>query len=121
MKYVLFDWGETDCVIVTEHGGVACAHHNGDHIVSEYYQESLCKGDLEGDRDIWEILGEGKLYSNDWVDSEESDTYYPLKTKIDDEVVKDLREWLVPENDEGFTEYRMKWDDDYTFLKTFIK
>lgn len=117
MRYVLFDNGDDDCVLITEDGGVACAHFDGDHIISEYYQESLCKGDLERDESIWDILGEGKLYSNDW----DGEGDYAFKTKIDGEVVKDLRDWLAPGANEGFIEYRMKWDDDYEFLKTFLK
>ena len=120
MRYVLFDLGNDECTIVTEEGGVACAHNNGDHIVSEYYQDALSRGDLEclyEDETIWDILGQGKLYSNDWAGDKKD---YPLKTKIDDEVVKDLREWLCPDETD-FTEYRMKWDDDYAFLKTFLK
>ena len=86
-------------------------------IISEYYQDRLSKKDLQNnDLTIWEILGEGKMYGTEWES----------KTRIDDEVLEDLRESLV-DDDTEIKEYPMNWQDmerdegDYPFLQTFLQ
>ena len=118
MKVVLFlKDDKEECVMISEAGGVACAHFNGDMIISEYYQDRLSKKDLQNnDLTIWEILGEGKMYGTEWEN----------KTKIDDEILEDLRKFLVDDEDE-IKEYPMNWQDmekdegDYPFLQTFLQ
>jgi hypothetical protein len=119
MKIVLFlKDDKKECVYISEEGGVACAHFNGDMIISEYYQDRLSKKDLQNnDLTIWEILGEGKMYGTEW----------PNKTRIDQEVLEDLRESLVSEEETEIKEYPMNWQDmekdegDYPFLQTFLQ
>ena len=118
MKVVLFlKDDKEECVMISEAGGVACAHFNGDMIISEYYQDRLSKKDLQNnDLTIWEILGEGKMYGTEWEN----------KTKIDQEILEDLRKFLVDDEDE-IKEYPMNWQDmekdegDYPFLQTFLQ
>jgi hypothetical protein len=118
MKVVLFlKDDKEECVMISEAGGVACAHFNGDMIISEYYQDRLSKKDLQNnDLTIWEILGEGKMYGTEWEN----------KTKIDQEVLEDLRKFLVDDEDE-IKEYHLNWQDmekdegDYPFLQTFLQ
>jgi len=118
MKIVLFlKDDKQECVMISEAGGVACAHFNGDMIISEYYQDRLSKKDLQNnDLTIWEILGEGKMYGTEWEN----------KTKIDQEILEDLRKFLVDDEDE-IKEYHLNWQDmekdegDYPFLQTFLQ
>jgi hypothetical protein len=118
MKVVLFlKDDKQECVMISEAGGVACAHFNGDMIISEYYQDRLSKKDLQNnDLTIWEILGEGKMYGTEWEN----------KTKIDQEILEDLRKFLVDDEDE-IKEYHLNWQDmekdegDYPFLQTFLQ
>jgi hypothetical protein len=118
MKVVLFlKDDKEECVMISEAGGVACAHFNGDMIISEYYQDRLSKKDLQNnDLTIWEILGEGKMYGTEWES----------KTKIDQEILEDLRKFLVDDEDE-IKEYHLNWQDmekdegDYPFLQTFLQ
>jgi hypothetical protein len=118
MKVVLFlKDDKEECVMISEAGGVACAHFNGDMIISEYYQDRLSKKDLQNnDLTIWEILGEGKMYGTEWEN----------KTKIDQEILEDLRKFLVDDEDE-IKEYHLNWQDmekdegDYPFLQTFLQ
>jgi len=118
MKVVLFlKDDKEECVMISEAGGVACAHFNGDMIISEYYQDRLSKKDLQNnDLTIWEILGEGKMYGTEWEN----------KTRIDQEILEDLRKFLVDDEDE-IKEYHLNWQDmekdegDYPFLQTFLQ
>ena len=68
--------------IITETGGVASFHHNGENYVSTYFSKSLVDCDPSGY--VWDELSQEKVYFNDW-DKE------PTK----EEAIKDALEWLV--------------------------
>jgi len=48
--------------VILEDGGVVCIRHNGEHVLSDYYQTRI---DVNAE-DIWEQIGEGKMYCKDW-------------------------------------------------------
>ena len=68
--------------IFTSDGGVATLHHNGEHIVTTYYQDRAS----EDDESIWEKLSEGKVYMKDWEG----------RDIVDDEMIEDAVNWLCP-------------------------
>ena len=91
MKYRIIKNGE-DIDIITEDGGVASLHHNGENFVTTYYQHRIV--DLRPEDDIWEELAIGKTYSVDWASGKPSE----------DEFIEDALAWLVvvPAPREGF-------------------
>lgn len=72
---------EMDFDIITEDGGIVSVHHNGENLVSTYYQTRLT--DIRGG-DIWDELAEGKAYVKDWDEDTEQD-----------EIVRAALDWLV--------------------------
>jgi hypothetical protein len=83
MKYrIINDGEEGEFIVLTEDGGCVAIHHNGDNIVSTYYQKRLT--DIENPNEVWNELAEGKIYLKDW-DIE------PTREII----IKDALDWLV--------------------------
>lgn len=72
---------DMDFDIITEDGGIASVHHNGENLVTTYYQTRLTE--IRGG-DIWEQLAEGKAYVQDWDEDAEQD-----------EIVRAALDWLV--------------------------
>lgn len=72
--------GQTEATIRTADGGVATVYHNGDHMVSEYYQSRCSEREPN-----WELLAEGKMYIHDWEG----------KQSVDSEIIIDALHWLV--------------------------
>lgn len=72
---------DMDFDIITEDGGIVSVHHNGENLVSTYYQTRLTE--IKGYH-IWDELAEGKAYVKEW--DEDTD---------EDEIVKDALDWLV--------------------------
>jgi hypothetical protein len=72
--------------IFTSDGGVATLHHNGEHIVTTYYQDRVVAEELDVDESVWERLSEGKVYMKDWEGRDD----------IDDEMIEDAVNWLCP-------------------------
>ena len=84
---------EDELTIITQDGGVACIRRTFpcDQFpriaATDYYQMSLSDVDMSkinDDHPIWEALAEGKMYYNDWEDSEWDSP----------ELVNDALEWL---------------------------
>jgi hypothetical protein len=81
-KVVYESANEAD-VFMTD-GGVATFHHNGEHMLTTYYQDRVVVEMLGEDEDLWEKLAEGKAYIKDW----------PEKQEVDDGMIKDAVSWL---------------------------
>ena len=94
MKYAVgFLNKETDATVILEDGGIATVHHNGEHIVSTYYQDRIERYD----QDNLDGISEGKTSYKDWQD----------KQVVDEEVIQDALEWLCPFCD-GFSKISYK-------------
>ena len=75
------DPGFTEGVVVLEDGGIGTLHHNGSYMVTECYQSRLETFDV----DVWEYLGNGKMYVNEWPE------YQTIHNNLLDNIVK----WLT--------------------------
>ena len=73
--------GDSEATIRVEDGGIATIHHNGEHFITEYYQDRCFE-----EKPNWCILSEGKMNCKDWDKTKE---------KIDAEMIKDALAWLV--------------------------
>lgn len=83
MKYRINDSYQDNSIdIITEDGGIACVYHNGENLVTHYYQTKLT--DISKDNYVWDELSNGSIYCNDW-DGE------PTR----DEIVSDALSWLA--------------------------
>ena len=69
-------------------GGVATFHHNGEGILTTYYQDRFIPEEtqLEEGQTIWDVLAEGKVYHKEWVGQH----------TITDEMIDDAVNWLCP-------------------------
>lgn len=72
--------GTTQCVIRTEDGGIATCHHNGAHMLTEYYHERSQEREPN-----WDELAKHKMSIKDWESKQEIDT----------EIIMDALNWLV--------------------------
>ncbi len=72
--------------VMMSDGGVATFHHNGEHMLTTYYQDRVVAEELEEDETIWDRIGQGKASCNAWEDKQE----------VDDEMIEDAIEWLAP-------------------------
>jgi len=82
-KVIFEDTTEAD--VYMSDGGVATFHHNGEHMLTTYYQDRCIPEELKEGEDIWTKLGEGKSYCKDWEE----------KQTVDDEMIQDAVEWLA--------------------------
>jgi hypothetical protein len=71
----------TEAEIRISDGGIATCRHNGDHMVSDYYQDRTESYTSEID---WEELAKGKIYCEDWE----------YKQEVDQEIIEDALKWL---------------------------
>ncbi|MEI6586723.1 MAG: hypothetical protein WCL56_11590 [Sediminibacterium sp.] len=99
MKFRTIIEANDEFIILTEDGGIVAVHNNGENLVSTYYQNRL--DSVSNPDDLWEELGSGKAYCNDW-DNESVQ-----------HIVKDALNWMVvPAPD--------KWvEDDSLWLNLF--
>ena len=69
-------------------GGVATFHHNGEGILTTYYQDRFIPEEtqLEEEQTMWDVLAEGKVYHKEWVGQH----------TITDEMIDDAINWLCP-------------------------
>ena len=69
-------------------GGVATFHHNGEGILTTYYQDRFIPEEtqLEEEQTMWDVLAEGKVYHKEWVGQH----------TITDEMIDDAVNWLCP-------------------------
>jgi hypothetical protein len=82
MKYAIYKHSENEVDIILEDGGVATVHHNGEHLLTTYYQDRVHAIDDE----MWDVLADGNTYTKDWND----------KQVVDAEVIDDAIDWLCP-------------------------
>ena len=88
INFYSFKGDNQEIVIITDDGGIGSTYlPEGGYLRSEYYQERISHTTTF--ENLWDSLGEGKLYSNDW-DGEES----PKKEIVDDEVIDYILNWL---------------------------
>ena len=83
VNYAVIPSSKTEMMVIVQDGGVATCHHNGSHILTEYYQDRIEKDNV-GSEEFWDKLAEGKMYCHDWED----------KQTWDEEVVKYMLNWL---------------------------
>lgn len=81
MKYRITNQKEMDFDIITEDGGIASVYHNGENLVTMYYQNRLTE---IKDGDVWGQLADGKAYIKDWEDDIERDV-----------IIRHALDWLV--------------------------
>ena len=93
IKYRTLQSGDDSVVVILEDGGFAEVHYAepmsekcNRQSTTEYYQTRFTQSDVDNkDEPIYDILGEGKMYYNDW------DT--PFTNPVH---VQDMLEWLAP-------------------------
>jgi hypothetical protein len=85
MKYRILEISNTDFDIITQDGGFASIHFNGDNYITDYYQTRLTEIDLNDE--LWEQMAEGKIYHKDW------DT-----ASSKEQMINDALNWLVVAN-----------------------
>ena len=88
-KVVIYGNDENEVDIFMSDFGVATMHHNGEHMLTTYYQDRV----EENHPELWEKLNEGKSYMTDWIDKQE----------FDDEMMMDAILWLGGEEDSVIT------------------
>jgi len=93
--------------VIVEDGGVATAYKPDNYYVTEYYGSRITP--KTSFVNLWNELGEGKLYNMDW---DGSDDDHPLKKdKVDDEVIMDMVHWLYTCTEEvEFVRHEMEWN-----------
>ncbi len=82
MKYRINELDEMEFDVIVEDGGVVSVHHNGENLVSTYYQSRITQ-DMDP-VDFWDELGSGKAYMKDWPDGTHRDA-----------IIQDALDWLV--------------------------
>lgn len=88
MKAKVIFISESEADVLMSDGGVATFHHNGEGILTTYYQSRYIPEmvKLEDGQTMWDYLGEGKSYCKEW----------PGQDKITDEMIQDAVNWLCP-------------------------
>ena len=103
MKYRVIKKDEELTIILAD-GGIACIRDvdddsSGRQSTTDYYQSRFTQEMLDNNKNIWEEVGKGKMYYNDWT------------TPFDDpKHIEDALEWLCCdcnefELDESIWEY----------------
>jgi hypothetical protein len=93
--------------VITEDGGVASVHHNGNNFVTTYY--SLRLGDCNTDNILWDDLANDKTQFKDWV----GEYFDPLEI----EMILDALDWLVfPHPQEGWVQDNTIWTEFFPNL-----
>lgn len=99
MKYRINQLEENEFDIIIEDGGVVSVYHNGDNLVSMYYQNRITK-EMDPE-EFWDDLGSGKAYIKDWTDGISKD-----------EIILDALNWLVlPAPAEGWVQDDSIWPE----------
>lgn len=82
MKYRVIAQMPMQVDVITEDGGIATIYHNGENMVTMYYENRLTT--IDPKEDIWEQLSYSKAYMKDWDDTMEME-----------DIIKNALEWLV--------------------------
>ena len=91
VKYRIVNLDENELVVITENGGVVCIRtpkcDNDTDVVaiSEYYQSYIT--DEMTSTNIFDILADGKVYYNDWNNTQ-------CSGHTDEKLVGDALNWL---------------------------
>ena len=101
MKYrIIYSKVDESFDIITEKGGVASFHYNGDNFVTSYFQKGL--NECNPDNYLWDELSQGKVYFKDWE-----------AEPTEEEAIEDALNWLVfPQPDE--------WEQDDSLYTDFF-
>ena len=92
MKYRIITADETEFDVITEDGGVVSFHDNGENIAATYYQSRIDDVEDATSENIWEKLGEGETYGDDFDYETERET-----------LIAEALNWLVlPQPEEGW-------------------
>ena len=93
IKFRVYEESSEEIIIITEDGGVACIRDaepiddTDTRIATSEYYQSRITNDTNTDN-IFEELGEGTMYYNDWDETECAD-------HLDERLITDALEWLV--------------------------
>lgn len=111
VNYAVIEGIEDDgVVVIVQDGGIATCHNNGEHLITEYYQDRIDDESLDSEDGFWDTLAEGKMYIKDWTEKQE----------WDEEVVQDMLEWLYATTEEvEFVKCDLDFDDNEA-IKKFI-
>ena len=74
IKYNVITEGEDDYTIRTGDGGLAVIRHNGENLLTDYYQDRTKDAEID-----WDKMSESKMHCKDWED----------KTFIDQDMIYD--------------------------------
>lgn len=109
VKYAVIVDSNEEMFVILQDGGVASCYNNGEHLITEYYQDRLTKESFDEEESIWDELGEGKLYIKDWDGSDEDS---PFKEEWDEEVIQDMLQWLYASTEAiEFERVELDWND----------
>lgn len=88
------DNGDKTITVIMEDGGVASAYNPGDYYRTEYYQDRITKETMLDD--MWDELGEGKMYTTDWDGNEDENILVeePITEENFVTLVDDMIAWL---------------------------
>jgi hypothetical protein len=78
MKYRIASTSKVEFDIITEDGGIASVHHDGDNFITTYFQSRLTEVSNLGD------LSQGKAFIKQWEDDIERDV-----------IIRHALSWLV--------------------------
>lgn len=99
INYYLFNDGD-NIVIITENGNVGNTHNNGEYLLVECYSDTI-NNDTVFDN-IWDDLGEGRLYTFDW-----DGKLKPFKSKPDEEVIQSILHYFHDSENNDFVKNEM--------------
>lgn len=104
-KVKAFIFQDKDCAdgtitVIMEDGGVATAYNPDDYYRSNYYQDRMTSETTLDN--LWDELGEGKMYWNDWNGEEGKGVLIdkPLTKENLDIIVDDMINWLYCSTEE---------------------
>jgi len=92
MNYAVRMDQKDEATIIMEDGGYATLHHNGEHIITTYYQNRVEL--FTFNYRMWNLLDSGIVYVKDWH----------TKQDIDSEAIQDALQWLCVGCGDSFTE-----------------
>jgi len=91
MKYRINELDEMEFDVIVEDGGVVSVHHNGENLVSTYYQNRITQ-EMDPE-DFWDELGSGEAYMKDWPDGTHRDAI--IQAALDWLVLPAPAEWVL--------------------------
>ncbi len=88
------DNGDKTITVIMEDGGVASAYNPDDYYRTDYYQDRITQETTLDD--MWDELGEGKMYTKDWDGNEDENLLIdkPITEENFVTLVDDMIGWL---------------------------